>query len=120
MVDGILLFSQVPVTMAAIRAIKEAGNQRPHGSCLAKFHSTLHDPAGLGGFDIASHEEERDRRGRARLEGGDDFWSRFQRQVLFQNQPIKSTLLYKAFLFNRFTSDKTDSQLNKMVISFHI
>lgn len=72
MVDGILLFSQVPVTMAAIRAIKEAGNQRPHGSCLAKFHSTLHDPAGLGGFDIASHEEERDRRGRARLEGGDE------------------------------------------------
>ncbi|XP_076834821.1 zinc finger protein 862-like [Brachyhypopomus gauderio] len=82
MVNFLAIKEQVPVAMAAIRAIKEAGNQQPPGSCLAEFHSNLHDPAGLGGFDIASHEEERDRRGRVSLEGGDDFWSRFQRQVM--------------------------------------
>ncbi|KAL2078835.1 hypothetical protein ACEWY4_024579 [Coilia grayii] len=82
MVNFLAIKEQVPITMAALRVIKDAGNQQPPGSFLAQLHQDLDNPAYLGGFNIASHEEERDRRGSVGLQDGEDFWSRFQRQVM--------------------------------------
>ena len=57
-----LFFPQVPVTIASIQRIKEAGHKQPPGSALAKLHHDLNDPRGLGMFNIRA-EEERERRG---------------------------------------------------------
>lgn len=57
----------VPVTMACLRAIRDAGDAQPLGSLLAWLHNDLDDPAGLGAFEIR-HEEERGRRGRGQVE----------------------------------------------------
>ena len=77
-----LFFPQVPVTIASIQRIKEAGHKQPPGSALAKLHHDLNDPRGLGMFNIRA-EEERERRGQQSSGSSDQqsFWGRFCTQV---------------------------------------
>ncbi|KAK0135006.1 Zinc finger protein 862 [Merluccius polli] len=72
---------QVPVTLAIIGHIKDAGDQQAPGSHLSRLNQSLDDPAGLGQFSI-SVEQERGRRGQP--EGGDreHFWRRFRSEVM--------------------------------------
>ncbi|KAK5900708.1 hypothetical protein CgunFtcFv8_025643 [Champsocephalus gunnari] len=61
-VNFLALKVQVPVTMACLRAIKDAGDHQPPGSFLSKLHADLDNPVGLGAYSIV-HEEERNKRG---------------------------------------------------------
>lgn len=73
-----LIFFQVPVTLALIKGIKDSGGHQP-GSHLSKLTQNLEDPSGLGAFCISA-EQERGRRGG---NAGDrqQYWQRFQSQL---------------------------------------
>lgn len=72
---------QVPVTMACLKNIKDAGDAQPPGSFLAQLHIDLDNPAGLGAFNIVD-EEERERRGRGQVKPTREvLWSRYRTQV---------------------------------------
>ncbi|CAL8275521.1 unnamed protein product [Arctogadus glacialis] len=85
-VNFLILKVQVPVTMACLRAIKDAGDHQPHGSFLSRLHPDLDNPAGLGAYSIV-HEEERNKRGQ-RQEGltRDELWARFRSQMSQKDQ----------------------------------
>ncbi|KAJ8353325.1 hypothetical protein SKAU_G00208920 [Synaphobranchus kaupii] len=58
---------QVPVRLATLRSILEAGETPLPRTFLACLHQDLDDPEGLGAFSISS-EEERSRRGHGNQE----------------------------------------------------
>ncbi|KAK1876665.1 Zinc finger protein 862 [Dissostichus eleginoides] len=80
-VNFLALKVQVPVTMACLRAIKDAGDHQPPGSFLSKLHADLDNPAGLGAFSIV-HEEERNKRGTRKGLTREELWARFRSQVM--------------------------------------
>ncbi|KAK7880350.1 hypothetical protein WMY93_033006 [Mugilogobius chulae] len=83
-VNFLAIKEQVPVTMTCLRSIKDAADEQPPGSFLARLHDDLDAPAGLGAFSI-TFEEERHRRGRPQPQAEDTregFWSRFRSQVM--------------------------------------
>lgn len=72
---------KVPVTVASLRAIKDAGDAQIPGSFLSRLHQDLDDPSGLGAFQIKD-EEERERRGRGQgAMNKEQLWQRFRGQV---------------------------------------
>ncbi|KAF3841518.1 hypothetical protein F7725_007380, partial [Dissostichus mawsoni] len=79
-VNFLALKVQVPVTMACLRAIKDAGDHQPPGSFLSKLHADLDNPAGLGAYSIV-HEEERNKRGTRKGLTREELWARFRSQV---------------------------------------
>ncbi|XP_034084354.1 uncharacterized protein LOC117554177 [Gymnodraco acuticeps] len=80
-VNFLALKVQVPVTMACLRAIKDAGDHQPPGSFLSKLHADLDNPAGLGAYSIV-HEEERNKRGPRKGLTREELWGRFRSQVM--------------------------------------
>nr|XP_020448943.1 uncharacterized protein LOC109956295 [Monopterus albus] len=68
---------QVPATLALIKGIKDSGGHQH----LSKLTQNLDDPSGLGSFCISA-EQEKGRRGDD--DGGDrqQYWRRFQSQVM--------------------------------------
>ncbi|KAI4814082.1 hypothetical protein KUCAC02_003290 [Chaenocephalus aceratus] len=80
-VNFLTLKVQVPVTMACLRAIKDAGDHQPPGSFLSKLHADLDNPAGLGAYSIV-HEEERNKRGTRKGLTREKLWGRFRSQVM--------------------------------------
>ncbi|KAK7172433.1 hypothetical protein R3I93_004692 [Phoxinus phoxinus] len=81
-VNFLAIKEQVPVTMACLKNIKDAGDTQPPGSFLAQLHRDLDNPAGLGAFNIVD-EEERERRGRGQVKPTREvLWSRYRTQVM--------------------------------------
>ncbi|XP_056135293.1 uncharacterized protein zgc:113276 [Lampris incognitus] len=62
-VNFLAIKEQVPVTKVCLRTIRDAADEQPPGSFLARIHEDLDDPAGLGAFNITD-EKERQRRNR--------------------------------------------------------
>ncbi|CAM4671443.1 unnamed protein product [Leuciscus chuanchicus] len=81
-VNFLALKYQVPVTVAALRKIKDDGDNQPPGSFLSQLNQDLDDTAKLSAFSIV-HEEERDRRGRGleEMSSREQLWSRFRSQA---------------------------------------
>ncbi|KAI4822899.1 hypothetical protein KUCAC02_008420 [Chaenocephalus aceratus] len=80
-VNFLALKVQVPVTMACLQAIKDAGDHQPPGSFLSKLHADLDNLAGLGSYSIVD-EEERNKRGTRKGLTREELWGRFRSQVM--------------------------------------
>ncbi|XP_054483270.1 uncharacterized protein LOC129116382 [Anoplopoma fimbria] len=82
-VNFLALKHQVPVTIAILRTIRDAGDHQPPGSFLSRLHQDLDNPTGLSSFGVV-HEEERNRRHRGSLEehSREQLWVRFKNQVM--------------------------------------
>ncbi|XP_054588645.2 zinc finger protein 862 [Nothobranchius furzeri] len=80
-VNFLAIKDQVPVTIACLQDIKDAGNTKA-GSFLAQLQTDLDDPTRLGAFGILP-EEERGRRGRGQEEYSQGMlWPRFRSEVM--------------------------------------
>ncbi|KAF7200776.1 zinc finger protein 862-like, partial [Nothobranchius furzeri] len=80
-VNFLAIKDQVPVTIACLQDIKDAGNTKA-GSFLAQLQTDLDDPTRLGAFGILP-EEQRGRRGRGQGEYSQDMlWPRFRSEVM--------------------------------------